>query len=86
MAPLNGVGVSHQWVYSLIWDDKVRDGNLWQHLRQPKSRRKHRAQAKSAGLGKIPNRVGIEHRSPAIEKRLTIGHWERDTVIYGHKQ
>ncbi|WP_355661575.1 IS30 family transposase [Halomonas salifodinae] len=86
MAPLSGVGVSHQWIYSLIWDDKARGGDLWRHLRQPKRRSKHRAQAKSAGLGKIPNRVGIEQRPAEVEDRLTIGHWEGDTVIQGHKQ
>ncbi|MGP5144705.1 transposase, partial [Vreelandella alkaliphila] len=52
MAPLTGIGVSHQWVYSLIWDDKAKGGDLWRHLRQPKRRSKHRAHAKSAGLGK----------------------------------
>jgi len=86
MAPLSGVGVSHQWVYSLIWDDKARGGDLWTHLRQPKRRSKQRAQAKSAGLGKIPNRVGIEHRPAAVDDRLFIGHWEGDTVVQGHKQ
>ena len=86
MAPLSGVGVSHQWIYSLIWDDKARGGDLWQHLRQPKRRSKHRAQAKSAGLGKIPNRVGIEHRPAEINDRRFIGHWEGDTVVQGHKQ
>ncbi|MHA3025188.1 IS30 family transposase [Chromohalobacter israelensis] len=86
MAPLSGVGVSHQWIYSLIWDDKARGGDLWKHLRQPKRRSKHRAQAKSAGLGKIPNRVGIEHRAAEIDERRFIGHWEGDTVVQGHKQ
>ncbi|MGO3004912.1 MAG: IS30 family transposase, partial [Halomonas sp.] len=86
MAPLIGIGVSHQWIYSLIWDDKVRGGDLWRHLRQPKRRSKHRAHAKSAGLGKIPNRVGIEHRPADVDDRLMIGHWEGDTVLKGHKQ
>ncbi|TCJ25641.1 helix-turn-helix domain-containing protein [Cobetia sp. Ld8] len=27
MAPLAGVSVSHQWIYSLIWDDKARGGD-----------------------------------------------------------
>ena len=86
MANANGVCVSHQWVYSLIWDNKSRGGDLWRHLRQPKRRSKHRAQAKSAGLGKIPNRVGIEHRPLDVDDRLFIGHWEGDTVLKGHKQ
>ena len=86
MASLSGVGVSHQWIYSLIWDDKASGGDLWKHLRQPKRRSKHRAQAKSAGLGKIPHRVGIEHRAAEIDERRFIGHWEGDTVVQGHKQ
>ncbi|MGP9768791.1 IS30 family transposase, partial [Halomonas sp. AOP13-D3-9] len=86
MATLIGIGVSHQWIYALICDDKARGGDLWRHLRQPKRRSKHRAHAKSAGLGKIPNRVGIEHRPAEVDDRLTIGHWEGDTVLKGHKQ
>ncbi|MBS3670005.1 IS30 family transposase [Vreelandella boliviensis] len=86
MAPLIGVGVSHQWIYSLIWDDKARRGALWRHLRQPRRRSKHRAWAKSAGLGRTPHRVGIEHRLAEVEERRFIGHWESDTVIQGHKQ
>ncbi len=86
MAPLAGVSVSHQWIDSLIWDDKARGGDLWRHLRQPKRCNKHRTHAKSAGLGKIPNRVGIEHLPDEIDDRRFIGHWEGDTVIQGHKQ
>ena len=86
IAPLTGVSVSYQWIYSLIWGDKACGGDLWQHLRQPKRRSKHRAQAKSARLGKIPNRVGIEHRPAEVDDRRFIGRWEGDTVIQGHKQ
>ncbi len=86
MANANGAYVSHQWIYSLIWDDKARGGDLWRCLRQPKRRSKYRAQAKSAGLGKIPNRIGIEHRAAEVDARLRIGHWEGDTMLKGHKQ
>ncbi|MBB3185651.1 IS30 family transposase [Halomonas fontilapidosi] len=64
MSPLVGVAVSHQWIYFLIWEDKALGGDHWRHLRQPKRRSKHRGQTKSAGLGKVPNRVGM-HRGPA---------------------
>jgi len=86
MAKADGICVSHQWIYALIWDDKARGGDLWRYLRQPKRRSKHRAHAKSAGLGKIPNRVGIEHRPAEVDDRLVIDHWEGDTVLKGHKQ
>jgi len=85
MEPLASVNVSHQWIYFLIWDGKARGGDLWRHPRQPKRRNKHRTHAKSAGLGKIPNRVGIEHRPDEIDDRRFIGHWEGDTVIQGQK-
>ena len=29
VAPLKRIGVSHQWVYSMFWDDKARGGDLW---------------------------------------------------------
>jgi len=86
IAPLPGMSVSHQWIYTMIWDDKASGGDLWKHLRQSKRRSKHRAHAKSAGLGKIPNRVGIEHRPIEVNDRCFIGHWEGDTVVQGHKQ
>ncbi|MDI4637432.1 MULTISPECIES: IS30 family transposase [Halomonadaceae] len=85
MANVNGTRVSHEWIYSLIRDDKARGGHLWRALRLPQQRRYHRHLAKRAGLGKIPNRVGIEHRPTEVENRLHIGHWEGDTILKGHK-
>lgn len=67
------VQVSHQWVYDLIHRDRLLGGG-----------RKRRA--KEAGLGKIPNRVGIDCRPKEIEHRAALGHWENDTVLQGHKQ
>jgi len=86
MAQANGAYVSHQWIYSLICDDKARDGQLWKRLRLPQQRRYQRHLAKRAGLGKIPHRVGIEHRPADVEQRRHIGHWEGDTVLKGHKE
>ena len=37
-------------------------------------------------MGKIPNRVEIEHRPDEIDDRRFIGHWEGDIVIPSHKQ
>jgi transposase, IS30 family len=81
MAPLACVSVSHKWIYSFIWDHKAKGGDLWRHLRQPKRRNKHRAQAKSAGLGKTPNRIGIEHRPAEVDERLFIVHWEEGDTL-----
>ena len=86
MANANGVCVSHQWIYALIWDDKKHGGTLWKRLRLPRQRRYQRQLAKRAGLGKIPHRVGIEQRPAKVEERRHIGHWEGDTVLKGHKE
>jgi|TARA_R110000823_G_scaffold298902_1_gene419530 IS30 family transposase len=79
------VRVSHQWIYDLIHRDRLRGGNLWRYCRHRNSRGRRR-KAKDAGLGKIPNRTGIEHRPDEVESRGTLGHWEGDTVLQGHKQ
>ena len=86
MANANGVCVSHQWIYALIWDDKQHGGELWKRLRLPRQRRYQRQLAKHAGLGKIPHRVGIEQRPDDVNERRHIGHWEGDTVLKGHKE
>jgi IS30 family transposase len=80
-----GMQVSHQWIYGLIYRDQAASGDLWSYCRLPVSRRNRRQMAKSAGLGKIPNRVGIAARDESLESRLTIGHWEGDTILKGHK-
>ena len=80
-----GMQVSHQWIYGLIYRDQAASGDLWSYCRLPVSRRNRRQMAKSAGLGKIPNRVGIAARVESVESRLAIGHWEGDTILKGHK-
>lgn len=86
MDKAQGVQVSHEWIYSWIRDDKRCGGNLWKALRLPQRRCYHRHLARRAGLGKIPQRVGIEHRPAEVEGRESIGHWEGDTILKGHKE
>ncbi|MGP4848226.1 IS30 family transposase [Marinobacter sp. 1Y8] len=86
MKRIGSLQVSHQWIYEMIYRDKTAGGDLWKCCRLPERRRYQRHLAKSAGLGKIPDRVGIEHRPAEIEQRLRIGDWEGDTVLKGHKE
>lgn len=86
MARMGELRVSRQWIYDLILRDRAKGGKLWTYGRHSRRRRAQRSLAKRAGLGKIPNRTGIEHRPPEVDQRLTVGHWEGDTVLHGHKQ
>jgi len=85
MRRVGSIQVSHQWIYNLIYRDKIAGGDLWKYCRLPCQRRYQRHLAKRAGLGKIPERVGIECRPKAVDDRLHIGHWEGDTILHGHK-
>ena len=57
-----GIKLSHERIYQMIWDDKRDGGNLWRCLRRRGKRYNKRA-GKNAGRGLIPNRIDI--RKPA---------------------
>jgi len=85
MSRVGSIKVSRQWIYHLIYRDRLAGGRLWTYCRLPHQRRYQRHLAKRAGLGKILGRVGIEHRPKAVDERLHIGHWEGDTILHGRK-
>ena len=70
---------SHQTIYTHIRRDRKAGGNLYRSLRRG-GRKYYRRHTKGSGRGKIPDRVGIEERPPAIENRRCYGHWEADLV------
>ena len=53
-----GIKLSHERIYQMIWDDKRDGGNLWRSLRRRGKRYNKRA-GKNAGRGLIPNRIDI---------------------------
>jgi len=77
----HGPTVSHERIYQHIWQDKVRDGTLYKHLRigGTKQRRKRRNSRDMRGT--IKNRVGIQERPAIVERKIRIGDWEGDTVV-----
>jgi IS30 family transposase len=64
-----GIKLSHERIYQMMWDDKRDGGNLWRSLRRRGKRYSRRA-GKNAGRGLIPNRIDISER-PAIVARKT---------------
>jgi transposase, IS30 family len=71
--------ISHEWIYQYIYADKRAGGDLHQHLRGQKKRRKRYGSYDRRG--QIPNRVSIEERPAIVEQRKRLGDWEADTVI-----
>jgi IS30 family transposase len=79
------VTVSHESIYQYILKDKQQGGNIYQHLRCKKQRRKRYASANRRG--QIVDRVSIDQRPAIVDTRSRVGDWELDTIIgKGHKQ
>ena len=78
--------ISHESIYLHVYADKACGGQLHQHLRSQKPRRKRHLSGQDR-RGHIPNRRPISQRPSHIDKRQQVGHWEGDTVIgAAHKQ
>ena len=72
--------ISHETVYQRIYTDKRAGGDLITHLRAQKPRRK-RSGSFYQRRGRIPGRIGIEHRPAIVAQRARMGDWEGDTII-----
>ena len=80
-----GIKLSHERIYQMIWQDKRDGGNLWRSLRRREKRYNKRA-GKNAGRGLIPNRIDISDRPAIVARKARLGDWEGDTVASaGHK-
>jgi len=76
--------VSHEWIYQHVYADKKNGGDLYTFLRCQKQRKKR--YGSNNRRGKIPDRIGIEHRPAVVDQKGRIGDWEGDTIIgKGHK-
>lgn len=74
------LSISHETIYQYLYADKLAGGDLWQHLRCQKPRRKRYASGQER-RGTIRNRASIDKRPEIVERRARIGDWEGDTMI-----
>jgi transposase, IS30 family len=74
-----GITISHEWIYLYIYADKRDGGDLHQHLRCQKQRRKRYGSYERRG--QLKDRVCIDERPAVVDQRSRIGDWEADTVI-----
>lgn len=72
--------ISTESIYQRAYRDKAQGGDLVDHLRCQKVRRKRYASGQER-RGVLANRIGIEKRPAVVDQRSRIGDWEGDTVI-----
>lgn len=76
--------VCHESIYQFVFDSEYgKREHLSQYLRYGKRRRTNYHGRKSKH-SIIPNRIWIDERPKEVATRQTIGHWEGDTIMYGH--
>ena len=80
-----GIKLSHERIYQMIWQDKRDGGDLWRSLRR-RGKRYNKRGGKNAGRGLIPDKIDISERPTIVARKARLGDWEGDTVVSaGHK-
>ena len=77
--------ISHETIYQHIWADKQAGGDLYQHLRGARKKKKKRYGTKD-DRGQIKDCVRIDQRPEVVDNKERIGDWEIDTIIGSHHQ
>lgn len=72
--------ISPESIYLHVYADKRNGGDLHQHLRSQKPRRKRYASGQER-RGTLRNRVSIDERPDIVAQRARMGDWVGDTVI-----
>ncbi len=78
------IRVSHERIYQYIYADKRRGGDLHQHLRCRKRRRKRYGSYDRRG--RLTGCHSITERPAIVEEKRRVGDWEADTIIGQHHQ
>ena len=82
---LDGVEtVSHERIYTFIYEDQKSGGELYKHLRIRGVKKYKKRYGAKDYRGKIPGRVDIDKRPKEVEKRDRFGDWEADLICGVH--
>lgn len=77
--------VNHETIYKFIYDSEIgKEWKLYEYLPRGKKKRTRRHGRKSQKCA-VKNRIFIEMRQKEANKRSEIGHWETDSVLFGHR-
>jgi transposase, IS30 family len=74
------LSISHETIYRFIRNNRKHGGSLYTHLRQASKRRRKR-HGTSDSRGILPGKRHISERPIEVDSRLSMGHWEGDTVV-----
>ena len=77
----NGVSISTETIYTHVYKDQKRGGDLYQFLRKRHKKRKCRKPNIIDRRGTIRNRIGIEERPSVVDERSRVGDWAVDTIV-----
>ena len=72
-----GIKLSHERIYQMIWQDKRDGGDLWRSLRR-RGKRRNKRSGKNAGRGLIPDRIDIPSVRPLSRAKPV---WETGRAI-----
>jgi IS30 family transposase len=73
--------ISHEMIYTWIWQNKRQGGQWYLKLRQGHKKNKRRARGKADGRKTILNRTWIDERPEEANDRSRLGDWEGDTIL-----
>lgn len=71
--------ISHESIYSYIYDPINKHKALWEYLPRKQKKRKKKYGRKAQRV-RIPDRVSIHDRPKEVEQRRIFGHWEGDSI------
>jgi IS30 family transposase len=78
--------VNHETIYRFVYESPLgRQEKLYQYLRRGKKKRTRRA-GRRTHTNPIAQRLFIDARPAAATARTEIGHWESDSLLFGHDQ
>lgn len=75
------MGISHEQIYTWIWEDKRQGGSWHRYLRQGHKKHKRRSRGKADGRKTIPDRRWIDERPAEVNAKGRLGDWEGDTLL-----
>ena len=77
-----GLSISHEAIYQFIYHpDTEGRQDLIRCLRRAHRKRRTKGLGRKERKTKIPNRVPIDRRPPAVDNRRQFGHWEGDSLV-----